>query len=87
MLAKGKKAVATIDTITKLAARESSLSALVTSIVQFMPMRPVFATRATVDENGGKYLNEDDDPRTVRLERARIYTGQRIKLVTLHFQG
>lgn len=87
MLAKGKKAVATIETITKLASRESSLSALVTSIVQCMPMRPVFATRATVDENGGKYLNEDDDPRTVGLKRAGIYTDPRLKLVALRFQG
>lgn len=27
--------------------------------------RPVFNSRAVVDEDGGKLLNEDDDPRTV----------------------
>lgn len=64
-LAKGKKAVAAIDTLIKLASRETSLSALVTSVVQCLPARPAFATRAAVDESGGKYLNEDDDPRTV----------------------
>ncbi|GAQ83934.1 ATP-dependent DNA helicase [Klebsormidium nitens] len=64
-LAKGKKAVAAIDTLIKLASRETSLSALVTSVVQCLPARPAFAARAAVDESGGKYLNEDDDPRTL----------------------
>jgi hypothetical protein len=64
-LALGRRVLTSINMVHRLAHNEKSLSGLVTAVVNLLPQRPVFNTRAVVDENGGKLLNEDDDPRTV----------------------
>jgi len=64
-LALGRRVLTSINMVHRLAHKEKSLSGLITAVVNLLPQRPVFNTRAVVDENGGKLLNEDDDPRTV----------------------
>ncbi|KAJ7536016.1 hypothetical protein O6H91_12G053800 [Diphasiastrum complanatum] len=64
-LCQGKKVITSIDMVQRLVKKEQSLSALITAVVNLLPQRTVFQTRAIVDENGGKLLNEDDDPRSI----------------------
>ncbi|KAG0585848.1 hypothetical protein KC19_2G043800 [Ceratodon purpureus] len=64
-LALGRRVLTSLDMVHRLAHKERSLSGLLTAVVNLLPQRPVFNSRAVVDEDGGKLLNEDDDPRTV----------------------
>ncbi|XP_057852719.2 ATP-dependent DNA helicase SRS2-like protein At4g25120 isoform X1 [Cryptomeria japonica] len=64
-LAQGRRVLFIIQTIQKLVHKEKSLSAVVTSAVNFIPQKFQFEKRAIVDEDGGKLLNEDEDPRSV----------------------
>ncbi|XP_024395416.1 ATP-dependent DNA helicase SRS2-like protein At4g25120 isoform X5 [Physcomitrium patens] len=65
-LALGRRVLTSVNMVHCLAHKvERSLSGLVTAVVNLLPQRPVFNSRAVVDEDGGKLLNEDDDPRTV----------------------
>ncbi|XP_057852723.2 ATP-dependent DNA helicase SRS2-like protein At4g25120 isoform X2 [Cryptomeria japonica] len=63
-LAQGRRVLFIIQTIQKLVHKEKSLSAVVTSAVNFIPQKFQFEKRAIVDEDGGKLLNEDEDPRS-----------------------
>lgn len=64
-LAQGRRVLFIIDTIYKLVRKERSLSAIVTSAVNFIPQKFLFEKRAIIDEDSGKFLNEEDDPRSV----------------------
>ncbi|KAH9321467.1 hypothetical protein KI387_016106, partial [Taxus chinensis] len=64
-LAQGRRVLFIIDMIQKLVHKEKSLSAIVTSAVNFLPQKFLFEKRAILDEDGGKLLNEDEDPRSV----------------------
>lgn len=64
-LAQGRRVLFIIDTIYNLVRKERSLSAIVTSAVNFIPQKFLFEKRAIIDEDSGKFLNEEDDPRSV----------------------
>ncbi|XP_024520223.1 ATP-dependent DNA helicase SRS2-like protein At4g25120 isoform X1 [Selaginella moellendorffii] len=64
-LSQGRKVLTTVEMVKRLAAKEQSLSSLVTAVLNMLPQRRAFESRAIVDESGGKLLNEDEDCRTV----------------------
>ncbi|EFJ30134.1 hypothetical protein SELMODRAFT_409804 [Selaginella moellendorffii] len=66
-LSQGRKVLTTVEMVKRLAAKEQSLSSLVTAVLNMLPQvrRRAFESRAVVDESGGKLLNEDEDCRTV----------------------
>ncbi|CAM6107427.1 unnamed protein product [Calypogeia fissa] len=64
-LALGRKVLASIRTMAHVVSKEQSLSAVVTTAATLLPQRPIFDKRAVVTEDGGKLLNEDEDPRTI----------------------
>ncbi|KAI5076072.1 hypothetical protein GOP47_0008137 [Adiantum capillus-veneris] len=64
-LASGRKVLSVIDAVGKLVRKESSLSTVVTTVVNLIPQRSAFQKRAVQNVDEGKFLNEDDDPRTV----------------------
>ncbi|MCO5600450.1 hypothetical protein L7F22_054563 [Adiantum nelumboides] len=64
-LACGKKVLSVIDAVHKLVRKEPSLSTVVTTVVNLIPQRAAFKKQAVLDVDEGKFLNEDDDPRSV----------------------
>ncbi|GBG92397.1 hypothetical protein CBR_g55304 [Chara braunii] len=64
-LNQGKKTLAAIQTLCLQSLKEHSLSSFVGTVTKMIPQRAVFESKAVIDENGGKLLNEDSDPRSV----------------------
>ncbi|GLU20859.1 hypothetical protein SLE2022_370370 [Rubroshorea leprosula] len=64
-LTKGRKVLLTLDMISKLVQREQSISAVITSVANMIPQKYLLEQRAVIDVDGGKYLNEDSDLRSV----------------------
>ncbi|KAJ0111618.1 hypothetical protein Patl1_01396 [Pistacia atlantica] len=61
-LTQGRKVLSTIDMISKLVHREQSISAVITSVANMVPQKYLLEQRAVVNSDGGKLLNEDNDP-------------------------
>ncbi|KAJ3678702.1 hypothetical protein LUZ60_002505 [Juncus effusus] len=64
-LTQGRKVLSTIDMISKLIQREQSISVVVSSVADMLPQKYLLEQRAIVDVDGGKFLNEDHDLRSV----------------------
>ncbi|KAG6544381.1 hypothetical protein Mapa_014215 [Marchantia paleacea] len=64
-LALGRKVLSSINTVKHLVSKEQSLSAVISSVANLLPQRPIFDTRAVITEDGRRLLNEDEDSRTV----------------------
>ncbi|PWA91794.1 DNA helicase, UvrD/REP type, P-loop containing nucleoside triphosphate hydrolase [Artemisia annua] len=64
-LTQGRKVLGTLDIISKLAHREQSISAVITSVANMIPQKYLLEQRAVVDNDGGKLLNEEHDLRSV----------------------
>ncbi|XP_078148491.1 P-loop containing nucleoside triphosphate hydrolases superfamily protein [Carex rostrata] len=64
-LTQGRKVLSTLDMISKLVQREQSISVVVTSAADVLPQKYLLEQRATVNVDGGKFLNEDHDIRSV----------------------
>ncbi|GJR87068.1 ATP-dependent DNA helicase SRS2-like protein [Tanacetum coccineum] len=65
LLTQGRKVLGTLDIISKLAHREQSISAVITSVANMIPQKYLLEQRAVVDNDGGKLLNEEHDLRSV----------------------
>lgn len=64
-LTQGRKVLSTLQMISKLVHREQSISAVITSVANMVPQKYLLEQRAVVDSDGGKWLNEDSDLRSV----------------------
>lgn len=64
-LTEGLKVLSTLDIILKLAHREQSISAVITSVANMLPQKYLLEQQAIVDVDEGKLLNEDNDLRSV----------------------
>uniref|UniRef100_A0A803P259 DNA 3'-5' helicase n=1 Tax=Cannabis sativa TaxID=3483 RepID=A0A803P259_CANSA len=64
-LTQGRKVLITLEMISKLVNREQSISAVITSVANMVPQKYLLEQRAVVDVDAGKYLNEDNDIRSV----------------------
>ncbi|KAK9293210.1 hypothetical protein L1049_021199 [Liquidambar formosana] len=64
-LTQGRKVLFTLEMISKLAHREQSISAVITSVANMLPQKYLLEQRAVADADGGKLLNEDTDLRSV----------------------
>ncbi|KAK4777262.1 hypothetical protein SAY87_017449 [Trapa incisa] len=64
-LTQGRKLLSTLDMIKDIVQREQSLSTVITSVANMIPQRFLLEQRAIVDNDGGKFLNEDSDLRSV----------------------
>ncbi|CAM8908704.1 unnamed protein product [Rhodiola kirilowii] len=64
-LTQGRRVLSTLDMIAKLAHREQSISAVITSVANMIPQKYLLDQRAVMDVDGGKLLNEDNDIRSV----------------------
>ncbi|PON60028.1 DNA helicase [Parasponia andersonii] len=64
-LTQGRKVLFTLEMISKLVHREQSISAVITSVANMVPQRYHLEQRAVNDVDAGKYLNEDNDIRSV----------------------
>ncbi|CAL0316752.1 unnamed protein product [Lupinus luteus] len=64
-LTHGRKVLMTLEMISKLVQREKSISAIITSVANLIPEKYLLEKRATIDVDGGKLLNEDNDIRSV----------------------
>uniref|UniRef100_A0A7N0UHR9 DNA 3'-5' helicase n=1 Tax=Kalanchoe fedtschenkoi TaxID=63787 RepID=A0A7N0UHR9_KALFE len=64
-LTQGRKTLSTLNMISKLAHREQSISAVITSVANLIPQKYLLDQRAVIDVDGGKLLNEDNDVRSV----------------------
>ncbi|XAR66087.1 DNA helicase [Bertholletia excelsa] len=64
-LAQGRKVLSTLEMISKLVHREHSISAVMTSVANMIPQKYLLEQRAVLDIDGGKFLNEDNDIRSV----------------------
>ncbi|XP_062092243.1 ATP-dependent DNA helicase SRS2-like protein At4g25120 [Humulus lupulus] len=64
-LTQGRKVLITLEMISKLVSREQSISVVITSVANMVPQKYLLEQRAVVDVDAGKYLNEDNDIRSV----------------------
>ncbi|KAJ4778517.1 ATP-dependent DNA helicase PcrA [Rhynchospora pubera] len=64
-LTQGRKVLSTIDMLSKLVQREQSISVVISSVADVLPQKYLLEQRATLDVDGGKFLNEDHDLRSV----------------------
>ncbi|KAK7840511.1 atp-dependent dna helicase srs2-like protein [Quercus suber] len=64
-LTQGRKVLSTLEMISKLVNREQSISAIITSVANMVPQKYLLEQRAVIDVDGGKFLNEDNDIRSV----------------------
>ncbi|KAK7278542.1 hypothetical protein RJT34_23572 [Clitoria ternatea] len=65
-LTHGRKVLTTLEMISKFVQREKSISAIITSVTNMIPEKYLLEKRAVIDVDGGTYLNEDYDIRSVR---------------------
>ncbi|XP_029128591.1 ATP-dependent DNA helicase SRS2-like protein At4g25120 isoform X3 [Cajanus cajan] len=64
-LTHGRKVLMTLEMISKFIHREKSLSAIITSVANMIPEKYLLEKRAILDVDGGTFLNEDYDIRSV----------------------
>ncbi|KAK9148487.1 hypothetical protein Scep_007244 [Stephania cephalantha] len=64
-LTQGRKVLLALDMISKLVQREQSISSVVTSVANMLPQKYLLEQRAILDVDGGKYLNEESDFRSI----------------------
>ncbi|KAK9102820.1 hypothetical protein Sjap_020074 [Stephania japonica] len=64
-LTQGRKVLLSLDMISKLVQRERSISSVVTSVANMLPQKYLLEQRAILDVDGGKYLNEESDFRSI----------------------
>ncbi|XP_052731014.1 ATP-dependent DNA helicase SRS2-like protein At4g25120 isoform X2 [Vigna angularis] len=64
-LTHGRKVLTTLEMISKLTQREKSISAIITSVANMIPEKYLLEQRAITDVDGGTFLNEDYDMRSV----------------------
>ncbi|KAK4284023.1 hypothetical protein QN277_000911 [Acacia crassicarpa] len=64
-LVHARKVLVTLEMISKLVQQESSISAVISSVANMIPEKYLLEQRAVVDVDGGTYLNEDCDVRSV----------------------
>ncbi|XP_024029713.1 ATP-dependent DNA helicase SRS2-like protein At4g25120 [Morus notabilis] len=64
-LTQGRKVLSMLEMISKLVHREQSISAVIISVANLVPQRYLLEQRAVIDVDGGKYLNEENDIRSV----------------------
>ncbi|XP_042408624.1 ATP-dependent DNA helicase SRS2-like protein At4g25120 isoform X1 [Zingiber officinale] len=64
-LTQGRKVLFSLDMISTLVRRESSISMVISSAANMLPQKYLLEKRAIVDAEGGKFLNEDNDLRSV----------------------
>ncbi|XP_074583383.1 ATP-dependent DNA helicase SRS2-like protein At4g25120 isoform X2 [Curcuma longa] len=64
-LTQGRKVLFSLDMLSTLVRRESSISMVISSAANMLPQKYLLEKRAIVDVEGGKFLNEDNDLRSV----------------------
>ncbi|XP_057970940.1 ATP-dependent DNA helicase SRS2-like protein At4g25120 isoform X2 [Malania oleifera] len=64
-LTQGRKVLFTLEMISKLICEEQSVSTVITSAANLLPQKYLLEQRAVIDVDGGKFLNEDCDLRSV----------------------
>ncbi|KAL6656560.1 hypothetical protein ACP70R_004340 [Stipagrostis hirtigluma subsp. patula] len=64
-ITQGRKVLSTLHNLSKLVAREQSISVIISSAGDMLPQKYLLEKRAVVDVDNGKLLNEDHDIRSV----------------------
>ncbi|KAL6862165.1 hypothetical protein ACP4OV_016814 [Aristida adscensionis] len=64
-ITQGRKVLSTLQNLSKLVAREQSVSVIISSAGDMLPQKYLLEKRAVVDVDNGKLLNEDNDIRSV----------------------
>ncbi|XP_028553260.1 ATP-dependent DNA helicase SRS2-like protein At4g25120 isoform X2 [Dendrobium catenatum] len=63
-LTQGRRVLSTLGMLADLVRKEQSISVVISSAANMLPQRRLLEQRAIVDVEDGKYLNEDNDPRS-----------------------
>ncbi|KAK1603589.1 hypothetical protein QYE76_018503 [Lolium multiflorum] len=64
-ITQGRKVLSTLYSLSKFVEREQSVSAVISSVGNMLPQQYLLEKRAVIDNDGGKFLNEDNDIRSV----------------------
>lgn len=63
-LTQGRKVLSALDMLSTMVRKEQSISVVISSAANMLPQKRLLENRAIIDVESGKYLNEDDDPRS-----------------------
>ncbi|KAM0878841.1 hypothetical protein ACQ4PT_034615 [Festuca glaucescens] len=63
-ITQGRKVLSTLYSLSKFVEREQSVSAVISSVGNMLPQQYLLEKRAVIDNDGGKFLNEDNDIRS-----------------------